>query len=226
LPFLKLNAIFGPMTKFPIFALIFAFCFALSAVAARTEVSETGSTEGEKEARKFFRKSAPERSVSSLSGGDHYLALHLGAYLGGDSYQWGDRPHVANPGRLMAGMTYRIGQLSELADWALRVDFIGYELPDGRTTQVGIIPMILFPEAGSQFPLYFGIGAGPGIFFQQLNTESFLALDYQIVGGARLFNLVGSAGFFIEAGIKNHLFLLSDGQLNGTFLTVGTVFVF
>jgi hypothetical protein len=216
-----------------ILGLITAFILCLTANAmAKTEVTEEGTTPpatttGEKEARKYFRKTAqapdPDRGVS---GEDHYLALHLGAFLGGDSYQWGDRPHVSNPGRLMAGLTYRLGPISALADWAIRADFIGYELPEGRTVQVGIIPLLMFPEAGSQFPLYFGFGAGPGIFFQQLNNESFLSIDYQIIGGARLFNLVGSAGFFIETGLKNHVFVLSDGQLNGLFLTVGTVFVF
>ena len=56
--------------------------------------------------------------------------------------------------------------------------------------------------------------------------ESFLAVQYQLVAGARLFNVVGQTGFFIESGLKNHINLLSDGQFNGYFLTVGTIFTF
>lgn len=212
------------------FKIVFVLFLALaSAASARTEVDEEGTSQGEKEARKYFRKgpsTAFEKVVSASSDADHYLALHLGGYMSGDAYQWGGTPHVSNPGRLMAGLTYKIDSWSTLADWAVRADFIGYELPEGRTVQIALLPLLMFPDSKSQFPLYFGLGVGPGIFFSQLNAESFLALDYQIIGGARLFNLVGTAGFFLEAGVKNHLFLLSDGQLNGSFVTVGTVFVF
>lgn len=202
-------------------------------VSARTEVTEEGSSveaEGEKEAGKYFRRPAAERAETKVartsSDGDHYLALHLGSFLGTDSYQWGQTPHTTNTGRLTVGVSYRLSSASSLADWIIRADFMGYELPESRALQLGLIPMLVFPEAGSKFPLYFGLGAGPGIFFTQLPAESFLAFDYQLIAGARMFDVLENTGFFIEGGLKNHILLMSDGQFNGFFLAVGAIFSF
>jgi hypothetical protein len=86
--------------------------------------------------------------------------------------------------------------------------------------------MIFFPDANSRFPLYFGGGAGLGVFFKQLENESALSFDYQLVAGARFFDLIDNFGLMIETGMKNHILLFSDGQFNGVFLTVGGVFNF
>lgn len=211
--------------------------FSITSPAQRTEVDEGGSTkvesttvppqEAEKEAQKYFRKSSEDSPSSSrISSDDHYLALHLGAFVSSDVYSWGDAAHDSGNGRLSAGLTYRMAPLSALADWALRADFMGFELNEGRAVMLGLLPVIMFPESSSYFPLYFGFGAGPGIFFQQVHGESFLAVHYQLIAGARLFNLMGQTGFFIETGMKNHILLLSDGQFNGFFLTIGTIFTF
>ncbi len=222
--------------------LVLNFVFLAEFSLAGTPVNEDGSTNsleqkptGETEARKFFRNPSTTDSASTQSGSsstktitaeDHYLGLHLGAFMGGDSYQWGSNPKVSNPGRLTAGVTYRMGQMSALADWVIRGDFIGYSLPENNALQLGIVPMVMFPDSSSHFPLYFGFGAGPGLFFQQIQAESFLALDYQLVGGVRFFNVLESTGFFIETGLKNHIHLLSDGQFNGLFLAGGALFTF
>lgn len=78
----------------------------------------------------------------------------------------------------------------------------------------------------SGFPLYFGGGAGVGVFFKQLRDESSLSLDYQLVMGLRLLRLIGETGLVLETGMKNHVHLLSDGQYNGVFLTLGAAFNF
>ena len=83
-----------------------------------------------------------------------------------------------------------------------------------------------FPDAASKFPLYFGVGAGPGVFFKQINDESRVTLDYQLFMGLRLFEIFEQTGFYIEGGLRNHLQLTSDGQLNGTYLSAGAVFTF
>jgi hypothetical protein len=67
---------------------------------------------------------------------------------------------------------------------------------------------------------------GPGIFFKQASQESSLSLDYELVAGARLFDMVENTGFFLEFGLKNHLLLLSDGQFNGVYLAGGALFTF
>lgn len=84
----------------------------------------------------------------------------------------------------------------------------------------------MFPDASSKFPLYFGVGAGLGVFVKQLSGESAMSLDYQVLAGARFFDLFNNAGFFLEAGLKNHMHMLSDGQFNGTFVAAGSVFTF
>jgi hypothetical protein len=123
-------------------------------------------------------------------------------------------------------VSYRISPVGTLADWLLRADFTSYELNEGRPLLFSVLPLITFPDSSSHFPLYFGAGIGPGIFFSQIKEESFLAISYQLVAGVRLFNLVGDTGFFLETGLKNHVLLLSDGQFNGFFMAVGAIFTF
>ncbi|MBK9294871.1 MAG: hypothetical protein IPM57_10610 [Oligoflexia bacterium] len=200
---------------------------------ARTEVDEEGSAQkpaqstptGEAEARKYFRKStdqAPSRSYS----GDHYLAVHLGAFISSDSYKWGGIDHATNNGRINGGFTYRMGSFGDFSDFALRADVIGYEVADVRPVQIAVLPMILLPEASSEFPLYFGGGIGAGFFFNQVREESFISLNYQIVAGARFFNALDNVGFFLEGGLKNNLLLMTDGQFIGYFLAIGSLFTF
>jgi hypothetical protein len=181
-------------------------------------------------ARKYFDKKSPSPShdytKGTLDPDDHYLSIHVGGFFGSDSYKWGATDHVSNPGRLQGGVTYGIGPLGKFADWALRADFISYGFPEGNAVNMSVLPMILFPDAGTAFPLYFGIGIGPGVFFQQIGNESTISFNYELVAGARFFDVIGDAGFFVETGLKNEIHLLSDGQFNGFFLSGGVLFVF
>lgn len=165
------------------------------------------------------------RAVAS-SRGDHYLALHVGGYISDNSYKWGGSEKSENVGKLNSGVTYRVGEWVNSMDLFVRIDFSTFALNEGRATKLSFLPIVAFPDSNSRFPLYFGGGIGPGVFVNQISSESSLSLDYQLLGGARFFDLIGNAGFFFEAGLKNHLFLLSDGQFNGTFATAGSVFTF
>ena len=111
-------------------------------------------------------------------------------------------------------------------DLNLRFDFNEYQLDSDRATKLSLLPLLTFPPASSHFPLYFGLGAGLGIFFQQIPDESNISFDYQLVAGARFADLIENFGVFVEFGLKNHLQVLSDGQFNGTALTTGAVFTF
>jgi hypothetical protein len=84
----------------------------------------------------------------------------------------------------------------------------------------------MFPDASSKFPLYFGGGIGPGIFLNQIPDESSVSLDYQLFAGVRFFDVFRNTGFFVEAGLKDHFLLTSDGQFNGTYAALGLVFTF
>lgn len=166
------------------------------------------------------------RAPSSGTDAEHYLALHIGSYLSDDAYHWGGSARQKDVGGLNVGLTYRMGEWVNAADFALRFDVSTFKLASGNATKLSFLPMILFPDASSRFPLYFGGGIGVGIMAKQLQDESTLTFDYQLLLGARFFDVFPSTGFFVEAGVKNHLHLLSDGQFNGAFIAVGSVFTF
>jgi hypothetical protein len=157
---------------------------------------------------------------------DHYLALHGGWFVSNNSYKWGVPENQENIGRWNLGVTYRMGEWINSMDLLMRFDVSRFVLAEGGVTKFSFLPLITFPDASSRFPLYFGAGAGIGFFGTQLAGESSLALDYQLLAGARFFNVWDLTGLFIEGGIKNHLHLLSDGQYNGTFITTGLLFTF
>jgi hypothetical protein len=119
-----------------------------------------------------------------------------------------------------------MGEWQHSMDFALRLDYSAFGLDDGTAGKLSFLPMITFPDASSRFPLYLGGGIGVGIFTKQIDKESALSLDYELVLGARFFEVFANTGFFVEAGVKNSLFLLTDGQFNGTFVAVGPVFTF
>jgi hypothetical protein len=190
---------------------------------------------------KYFEKRSPDaaeeeannsntsRPSSSGSESAHYLALHFGKMMSSTAYEWGTESKQTDVGDFTAGLTYRVGEWRNSMDLNLRIDFIQYKIVgegEQKPLKMSILPLITFPDAASKFPLYFGFGVGPGIFFRQTDHEASLALDYQLIAGARFFDVFENAGFFIESGLKNHLQLWDSGQFNGTFLSAGAVFTF
>jgi hypothetical protein len=200
------------------------------------EDSDDSERVGKKAASRYFEKSEKSEKKRSVASGpaDHYLAIHLGFFLDSDAYNWGSSPapnsvnynHVDDPGKLNIGVTYRMGEWTSSMDLNLRAEFQTFQLGDEKPLKLSIMPLITFPDSNSQFPLYFGAGAGPGIFFKQSQGESAISIDYQLLAGARMFDVVENTGFFIEFGLKNHLLLLSDGQYNGVFVSTGALFTF
>lgn len=190
---------------------------------------------GKKAAQEFFlerkkskkaRPAAPSapRQMSSASG-DRYLALHLGIAFDEETYKWGER-NKDDVSEFNAGVTYRMGEWVNSMDMNFRADLTFFELREGKALKLSLLPLITFPDVRSRFPLYFGAGAGLGVFFKQIRDESHISLDYQVVAGARLFELVENMGIIFEVGMKNHVLLLSDGQYNGAYFSVGSVFEF
>jgi hypothetical protein len=191
--------------------------------APETREAETKEAEGDKRpALKYFQKRGP----ASEGSREHFLGLHIGGFIDSESYKWGVVDKADDQGKMTIGVTYRMGEWSSTMDLLLRVDFNSYELVDGTPVKMSVMPMLVFPEASSKFPLYFGIGAGLGVYFKQISQESALALDYQLIGGVRLFDVFENTGFSFEMGLKNHLHLLSDGQFNGVFAAAGVIFTF
>lgn len=166
------------------------------------------------------------RPSAVSSPGDHYMAVHVGAFLSDNAWLWGDPKAQTNVGGWNLGVTYRVGEWVNSMDLAVRIDAINYNLHDGHATKLSFMPAVTFPDASARFPLYFGAGAGLGVFVQQLTAKSPLSLDYTLFGGVRFFDVLENTGFFIEGGLKNHFLLLSDGQFNGIYTALGCVFTF
>ncbi len=222
------------MIKSPILLL---FCLVLGS----TEVFADAPRVGRKAAAKYFsndrgvsqyeeaQKIANE-SVDTLSGDDRFLTFGVSNYVGTDSYKWG-QDYQKDIGKWGVDMTYRLGVVKNAFDEALRISYTEYELATPnlevkRAGKMSFLYTLLLPDAGTKFPLYFGVGFGPGIYFKQLENESPISLDYQLFFGLRMFDLFENAGFYIEAGMKNHLHVTSDGQLNGNYLGLGGIFTF
>jgi hypothetical protein len=195
-------------------------------VVAQAKKSPKNPEVGRKAAEKYFQDDEQKDTADIDYPADHFLAIHFGGYLDGDSYSWGASSKVEDSGGLTAGVTYRMGEWVRSMDLLFRVDFNSYDLPEGKPVKISILPIVQFPEASSRFPLYFGLGLGAGIYTKQVSDESDVSIDYQLLAGARYFNLFRTTGVFIETGIKNHFHVLSSGQFNGFFLAAGTVFTF
>lgn len=187
------------------------------------DVSDKTGPTGRKEATKYFTSN---RAPSSAGSRDHYMGLHIGGFISSESYVWGRSDKSEDNGKLTMGVTYRLGEWANAADWLIRGDFISYSVDESKPLKLSVIFAAVFPDANSRFPLYFGAGLGPGIFFKQAKKESPLSLDYQLYGGVRFFDVFEGVGFFGEAGLKNHMHLLSDGQFNSVFFAIGTLFTF
>ncbi len=187
---------------------------------------------GRQPASKYFEKqrepatAAAESASADVGPSDHYLALHIGTYTSSQAYEWGKHGKEEDVGGTDIGLTYRIGEWHNSMDMNVRVEFEEYKVADQKPTKLSFLPLITFPDATSKFPLYFGAGIGLGIFTKQIPEESPLSLDYQLVAGARFFNVFENTGFFLESGLKNHLLITSSGQLNGVFVAGGAVFTF
>lgn len=181
---------------------------------------EKGTSVGRAAAQKYFAKEV--QTGGSIN--TRLLSLHIGGYLHSKAYQWGNRASNEQVGVQTTGVTYKIGEWTQTMDLNLRVDYFQYEIEKDRPIKISFLPLLTFPDSATNFPLYFGIGAGPGVFLSQIAKESSLSLDYQLIFGVRWNDIWHNSGFFIESGIKDHLHVLSDGQFTSQFLTAGAVF--
>lgn len=195
-----------------------------SAPNAQTQ-PQTPQPVGKKHAETYFKARQSNSRAPAGTDADRYLMLMIGGVWNEEVYKWGNSRNQ-NIGKFMAGVTYRIGEWVNSMDMMVRADINTFSLDEGRAVKLSLLPLIVFPDATSRFPMYFGAGVGPGIFFKQIRNESSVSLDYQIFAGARFFDLYENMGFVFEAGLKNSIMLFSDGQYNSVYTTVGAVFTF
>lgn len=188
--------------------------------------SSTNGTTSKEAAAEYFTPDAKKAASDGGAAEAHYLALHLGKLVSGEAWKWGSNDKQTDSGSTSFGVTYRVQEYYNSMDLNVRVDFNEYKIAGESPLKMSLMPLLIFPDASSKFPLYFGVGAGLGVFFKQVKDESQVSFDYQLIAGARFFNIINQTGFFIETGMKNHLLITSDGQFNGAFLTGGAVFTF
>ncbi len=179
---------------------------------------------GREAAAPYFSDVVKETAVQSSRA--HYMVLHIGKLVNTTAWNWGDKSREKDAGSASIGVTYRVGDWRGLTDYLIRLDFNEYDIKGQKPQKLSFLPMIMFPDAASEFPLYFGVGAGPGVFFKQVGGEASLTFDYQMVVGMRFFDVFESVGFSVESGLKNHIQLGDDGQVNSAFFTGGAVFTF
>ncbi len=181
---------------------------------------------GKKAADEYIRAQKKATGPSIWGGGeDRFLALHIAPYVDSDIHNWGVKS-PDNEGKYNLGVTYRLGEWSYSSDLMFRAAFDIVEINGSDTTKLSLMPIFSFPDARSDFPLYFGGGIGLGVFLDQTDDESKLSFDYTILAGARFFNVIENVGFMFEVGLNNHVFLTSTGQFSGTYIAAGTVFEF
>lgn len=215
---------------------IFVLTVGSHAFAQMVEVRDGHNSErptsGKEKAQGYFKErqgakedSGSPRKEASEGATPRYLAIHIGSFFSSQGYKWGNGDQT-DIGKLNAGITYRLGEWVNSMDLAMRIDYTNFHLEEGNSRKLSFGAIITFPDANSRFPLYFGAGLGAGFMLKTINEESVLALDYSLFGGVRFLNVIDNVGFMVETGMKNHIHLLSDGQFNGIFLNVGTVFAF
>ena len=186
---------------------------------------------GKGKAQQYFqsrKKDGPGTSgAADLGAAPHFLAIHVGGFFQDQSYRWGNNDKDGNSGRFNGGVTYRMGEWVSSMDLSLRAEYTSYGFTsEDYANKLSISPVITFPDANSQFPLYFGGGAGVGLFTHQIKDKSPVSFDWQVFGGVRFLNVFERIGFMVEAGLKNHVLLFSEGQFNGVFINFGSVFMF
>lgn len=203
----------------------FSFILTTSAWASAPKV-------GRDAAAKYFQKNPSAQAENyrqlaseTLSAEERYLMFGASLHTKSDSFNWGRINKESDVGKWGVDMTYRL-ETTSLIDYSLRVSYNEYSAFNQRANKLSFMYAVMLPDAASKFPLYFGAAAGPGVFLTQLSDESAVSLDYQLFLGLRIFNMFDTTGFYIEGGMKNHLQLTSDGQVNGTYIAGGAIFTF
>ena len=154
------------------------------------------------------------------------MSLGFGTFSDATTYNWAHNGKQTGLGKWGADITYRFSEQEYLFDESFRVSYNQFNPANQDASKLSILYAITFPEATSKFPIYFGGAGGLGVYLKQIEEESLISFDYQLYLGLRAFNLFDSAGLFIEGGMRNHLHITSDGQFNGTFLSLGAIFNF
>ncbi len=162
----------------------------------------------------------------SSSTGSHYIGLQVGRFLNSESYEWALTEKIDQVAQTNFTIEYLISQEYANFDIGMRIEHTSYRVLEYSPAKVSVLASWTFPEVETRFPLYFGAALGPGFFVRQLPNESNLTLDYEIYMGLRFLEIQSAFGLSLEGGLKNHLHVLTNGQLNGNYMALGSTFLF
>lgn len=209
-----------------LFSFLFIIAFSQNVLANAPKVGKSAAAKyfqnNPEEAATQYRYAASETSEPM----DHVLTFGGSSLTKSDSYSWGSTNKETNIASWGLDMSYRLSQYNSLLDYSLRASYSEYAPNNSKASKLIFMYAATLPDAAARFPLYFGGAVGGGVFLTQLDNESPVTVDYQLFVGMRLFDVFDSTGFYLEGGLKNHLQLTSDGQLNGTYFSTGAVFTF
>ncbi len=193
------------------------------------------SSPGKAAAMKYFTKKRPKttesrepaaqvvrQSVNSKSydpGHSRLLALAVGSLINSKNYQWTEEQQLSG----WNGELFYQDASEGYFGHGYHLELQKYAAFDEEFSKISFLFSFTFPRRLS-FPVYLGVAGGPGYFTKQLRGESAFSFDYKAYVGFRL-NEVYSQ-YFVQAGIKNHIHVLSDGQFIGWFVSSGVAYRF
>ncbi|MCB0379169.1 MAG: hypothetical protein KDD33_11820 [Bdellovibrionales bacterium] len=181
---------------------------------------------GKKAAQKYFVKKGEEgrstASTSITSAGNYkgLFTLSAGTLFASKSYNWAEQQ---SPTGWSLQLDYHRRLKSSFFATVYQLEMQKFQTSPREASKLSFLFGVTVPK-NLEFPVYIGVAAGPGIFLKQLAGESLLTLDYKGFVGLR-YNQDHSQ-FFLESGVKNHVNVLSDGQLSSWFLASGVAYKF
>lgn len=164
--------------------------------------------------------------ATSNSEGNRYLMAGIGTFLNDREWSWG-AAHQDGVGSFRFDLTYRINEWEKTTDLWFRLQYLSYNLTGGTAGQLSMLPIITFPTTRSAYPMYVGVGLGPGFFLKQISKAGYLALNYAALTGVRFPDLFGrNHGLYMEVGYQGLMNLMSVGQQQGVYVSAGGIFTF
>jgi hypothetical protein len=157
------------------------------------------------------------RSVEPIER-ERLIGLTFGSLVQSESYNW----TTGDVGGWSLEASYMNAEEGYLAQ-GYHLEMQKFSADNQELTKLSFLFSLTFPRRLS-FPVYLGVAVGPGFFMQQQEGESEFTIDYKAYLGLRLNQNHGQ--YFVQAGVKNHLHVLSDGQFIGWFVSSGVAYKF
>ena len=162
-------------------------------------------------------------NIESYQGAPRHLKLYLGASVYGETETRKFDPLFSRA----LGFSQRIKEFPARGDLNLRVELQSLRLLSHRTELISIVPVFIFPDVRSGFPVYVGAGGGMSLLpLHLVRRQPALSLTGQIFAGLRLVDWYKNAGLSGEMSLKTHLPFYDRELYMEIFITLGFLFSF